>query len=77
MTIFGTRPEAVKMTPVIAALGKSPHFEPITARALEGLDPAIVTLKPVAIVVQGDTTTTFVGALAGFSHQVPVGHLEA
>jgi UDP-N-acetylglucosamine 2-epimerase (non-hydrolysing) len=115
LSIFGTRPEAVKMAPVVRALQQSADFESvvavtaqhrsmldqvrqlfditpdvdldiiqprqtlagITARALQGLDPAIAELAPDAIAVQGDTTTTFVGALAGFYHQVPVFHLEA
>jgi UDP-N-acetylglucosamine 2-epimerase (non-hydrolysing) len=115
LSIFGTRPEAVKMAPVVRALQQSSDFESvvavtaqhrsmldqvlqlfdivpdvdldiiqprqslagITARALQGLDPAIERLRPDAIVVQGDTTTTFVGALAAFYHQVPVFHLEA
>lgn len=49
----------------------------ITARALTGLEPAIADLAPDAVVVQGDTTTTFVGALAAFYRQLPVVHVEA
>ncbi len=44
---------------------------------MSGLDGLIAEEKPDLIVVQGDTTTTFAGALAGFYHQVPVAHLEA
>ena len=115
MLIFGTRPEAIKMAPVILALQEAPDFEPrivvtgqhrsmldqvldlfgivpdhdlgigrdrqtlagVTERALSGLDGLIAEEKPDLIVVQGDTTTTFTGALAGFYHQVPVAHLEA
>jgi UDP-N-acetylglucosamine 2-epimerase (non-hydrolysing) len=115
MTIFGTRPEAIKMAPVILALQAAPDFAPrivvtgqhrsmldqvldlfgivpdhdlgigrdrqtlagVTERALSGLDGLIAEEKPDLIVVQGDTTTTFVGALAGFYHQIPVAHLEA
>ena len=115
MAIFGTRPEAIKLAPVLSALEESPLFEPrvvvtgqhremlaqvldlfgidpdldldlcrpgqtlseLTARALTGLDDAIVADEPDAILVQGDTTTTFAGALAGFHRQVPVFHVEA
>jgi UDP-N-acetylglucosamine 2-epimerase (non-hydrolysing) len=115
MIIFGTRPEAIKMAPLVLALQDAPDFEPrivvtgqhramldqvlqlfgivpdhdldigrdrqtlagVTERALAGLDRLIAAEKPDLIVVQGDTTTTFVGALAGFYHQIPVAHLEA
>jgi len=49
----------------------------VTTRALEGLDAIVQSSRPDAILVQGDTTTTFVGALAAFYHKVPVVHLEA
>jgi UDP-N-acetylglucosamine 2-epimerase (non-hydrolysing) len=49
----------------------------VTLRALEGLSPAVEQDKPDAVIVQGDTTTTFAGALAGFYHRVPVVHVEA
>lgn len=49
----------------------------LTASALEGLSPVIERLRPDAVLVQGDTTTTLAAALAGFYHQVPVVHLEA
>lgn len=115
LLIFGTRPEAVKMAPLVKALHASEHFQPlvavtaqhrgmldqvlelfgitpdvdldiiqprqtlagITARALTGLEPALDELQPDVVVVQGDTTTTFVGALAGFYRQLPVVHVEA
>jgi UDP-N-acetylglucosamine 2-epimerase (non-hydrolysing) len=115
MVIFGTRPEAIKLAPVLSALEKSPRFEPVvvvtgqhremlaqvldlfsitpdhdlgileprqtltsvTTRALAGLEPLFETERPDAVVVQGDTTTTFVGALAAFYRQVPVFHVEA
>ena len=115
MVIFGTRPEAIKVAPVVSALGDDPRFEPIvvvtaqhrsmldqvldlfdiapdydlniikprqsltdlTVRALERLSPVIEEVLPDAVVVQGDTTTTFAGALAAFYHQVPVVHMEA
>jgi UDP-N-acetylglucosamine 2-epimerase (non-hydrolysing) len=115
MTIFGTRPEAIKMAPVVLALQHAPDFVPrivvtgqhrsmldqvldlfgliphhdldigrerqtlagVTQRALAGLDGLIADEKPDLVVVQGDTTTTFAGALAAFYHQIPVAHLEA
>lgn len=116
MTVFGTRPEAIKMAPVVLALKKhSDKIEPvvavtaqhremldqvlhlfdikpdydldimaagqtlfdITARALTGLDKVIAQAKPDIVLVHGDTTTTFVGALAALYHQTTVGHVEA
>ena len=116
MTIFGTRPEAIKMAPVVLELQKHPekiqsivavtaqhremldqvlqlfHIRPdydlnimspsqtlfdITSRALLGLKDAIADARPDIVLVHGDTTTTFVGALAAFYHQVPVAHVEA
>ncbi|MBE0596243.1 MAG: UDP-N-acetylglucosamine 2-epimerase (non-hydrolyzing) [Desulfuromonadales bacterium] len=113
--IFGTRPEAIKLAPVILALKADPTFdchvcvtaqhrqmldqvmdifsiEPdcdldlmqpdqtlagLTARAIEGLDRYLAREKPDAVLVQGDTTTVFCGALAAFYHRIPVGHVEA
>ena len=49
----------------------------VTTRALEGLSPLIEAERPDVVLVQGDTTTTFIGALAAFYHQVPVVHMEA
>ena len=115
MAIFGTRPEAIKVAPVLAALERSQELEPvivvtgqhremlaqvlelfriephhdldmcepgqtltsITTKALTGLEPLLAAEKPDAVLVQGDTTTTFVGGLAAFYHQIPVFHLEA
>lgn len=115
MAIFGTRPEAIKVAPLIAALERSPQFEPVvvvtgqhremlqqvldlfgivphhdldlcapgqtltsvTTGALTGLEPLLERIEPHAIVVQGDTTTTFAGALAAFYRQIPVVHMEA
>jgi UDP-N-acetylglucosamine 2-epimerase (non-hydrolysing) len=115
MVIFGTRPEAIKVAPVLAKLDASPHFEPIpvvtgqhremlqqvldlfgiepkhdlglcepgqtlgsiTSRALAGLEPLLLEERPDAVLVQGDTTTTFAGGLAAFYQRVPVFHLEA
>lgn len=116
MTIFGTRPEAIKMAPLVLELQKYPdRIQPIvtvtaqhremldqvlqlfriqpdydldimspsqtlfdiTNRALSGLDVVLAQAKPDLVLVHGDTTTTFVGALAAFYHQIPVGHVEA
>jgi UDP-N-acetylglucosamine 2-epimerase (non-hydrolysing) len=115
MVIFGTRPEAIKVAPVIHMLERTPWAKPIivvtgqhrkildqvlelfgirpdydldiiqpgqsltdvTVRALRGLASVFVEAHPDLVVVQGDTTTTFAGALAAFYHQVPVAHLEA
>ena len=49
----------------------------VTVRALEKLSPLVAFERPDVILVQGDTTTTFIGALAAFYHQVPVVHMEA
>ena len=115
MTIFGTRPEAIKMAPLVKELqsrkeiecivcvtaqhremldqvledfGITPDYDlnimqhgqtlsDITTRALNGLNEIIKTEKPDIVLVHGDTTTTFVGALAAFYNQVAVGHVEA
>jgi UDP-N-acetylglucosamine 2-epimerase (non-hydrolysing) len=49
----------------------------VTNAALAGLHRVIGELRPDAVVVQGDTTTSFVGALAAFYHSVPIAHVEA
>lgn len=49
----------------------------VTVRALTGLDGAMGRWEPDLVLVQGDTTTTFAGALAAFYHGIPVGHIEA
>ncbi|MEU1201230.1 UDP-N-acetylglucosamine 2-epimerase (non-hydrolyzing) [Streptomyces sp. NPDC005813] len=115
MVVYGTRPEAIKMAPVIEALQRSSIFRPtvtvtaqhrglldqvhalfgiradhdldilserqslseITMRVLDGLCPLLQHERPEAVLVQGDTTTAFAGALAAFYSQVPVVHLEA
>jgi UDP-N-acetylglucosamine 2-epimerase (non-hydrolysing) len=116
MTIFGTRPEAIKMAPVVLELAKHPglispvvavtaqHREmldqvlelfairpdydldimaqgqtlfDITCRALQGLNTVFAEARPDLVLVHGDTTTTFAGALAAFYHQTAVGHVEA
>ncbi len=115
MTVFGTRPEAIKMAPLALELGRRSEFnalccvtaqhremldsvlnifslrpdydlnimEPrqtlstITAKSLTGMDSVLETAKPDLILVHGDTSTTFAGALAAFYHKIPVGHVEA
>ncbi len=116
LVVFGTRPEAIKMAPLVKELEKYPeslrcrvavtaqHREmldqvlslfgitpaydldimrrgqslfDITARALTGLQQIMAEEKPDLVLVHGDTTTTFVAALAAYYLQIPVGHVEA
>ena len=115
MSVFGTRPEAIKVAPLVKELASregvtsiccvtAQHREmldsvlevfdlkpdwdldimtprqtlsTITSKCLLGMDEAIDTLKPDMILVHGDTSTTFAGALSAFYHKVPVGHVEA
>jgi UDP-N-acetylglucosamine 2-epimerase (non-hydrolysing) len=116
MAVFGTRPEAIKMAPLVKELEKlqpeiacrvavtaqhremldqvlhlfdiKPAYDldimqqgqtlfDITSRALNGLKQVFEKEKPDLILVHGDTTTTFVAALAAFYLQIPVGHVEA
>ena len=115
MSIFGTRPEAIKMAPLVKELESRKEIESIvcvtaqhremldqvletfdikpdydlnimkqgqtlaevTTRALLGLEEVIKEVKPDIVLVHGDTTTTFAGALAAFYNQVAIGHVEA
>lgn len=116
LSIFGTRPEAIKMAPVVRELQKHPErvkplvcvtaqhrqmldqvlglfaIEPdidldlmennqspasLTARAMTALTEVLERVRPDLIVVQGDTTTAMVAALAAFYQKIPVGHIEA
>jgi len=115
MSVFGTRPEAIKMAPLIKELEKRENIKSIicvtaqhrqmldqvlelfdikpdydldimkdrqtlagiTTRALEGLDKVIQEAKPDIVLVHGDTSTTFAGALAAYYNKVKVGHVEA
>ena len=115
MTVFGTRPEAIKMAPLVHALKQNEHTESIvcvtaqhrqmldqvldifniepdydldimeqrqtlatiTEKSLHGLDAVLEEAKPDIVLVHGDTSTTFAGALAAFYHKIPVGHVEA
>ena len=114
--IFGTRPDTIKMAPIIKELeNEAEHFKlitiataqhrqmldqvldvfkikpdydlnimkpsqtlaTITKNTIEELDLIFEKEKPDLVLVQGDTTTTFVGSLAAFYRQIPVGHIEA
>lgn len=115
MSVFGTRPEAIKMAPLVLELAKHPELESIccltgqhrqmldsvmqifhlqaqydlnimeqrqtlsgiTTKTILGMDRVIDEAQPDLILVHGDTSTTFAGALAAFYHKVPVGHVEA
>ncbi|MGM9640036.1 MAG: non-hydrolyzing UDP-N-acetylglucosamine 2-epimerase [Faecousia sp.] len=115
MSVFGTRPEAIKMAPLVQELASRPEFESlccltgqhrqmldsvmeifgleaqydlnimeprqtlstITTKTLLGMERVLEEAKPDLVLVHGDTSTTFAGALAAFYHKVPVGHVEA
>ncbi len=115
LSIFGTRPEAIKMAPLVKELEKrdgiksvvcvtaqhremldqvlevfniKPDFDlnimkqgqtlsEITSRVLEGLEYVIKEVDPDIVLVHGDTTTSFAGALAAFYQQKDIGHVEA
>lgn len=115
MVVFGTRPEAIKMAPVVKELKKVNDIETIvvvtaqhremldqvlnlfniepdydlnimkdgqdlysiTSEVLNGLKEIMDKEKPHLVLVHGDTTTTFAGALAAFYQKIPVGHVEA
>ena len=113
--VVGTRPEAIKMAPVVLALRSQDYFETkilatgqhstmldqalghfslnadlnihimkerqsldhITSSVLTGAGDYFDEVSPSAVLVHGDTTTTFAAALAGFYRNIPVGHVEA
>lgn len=115
MLVFGTRPEAIKMCPlvnelkmrknletvvcvtgqhrqmldqVLQAFGVVPQYDlsimkekqtlfDVTTNILERIRAVLETEKPDVVLVHGDTSTTFVTALACFYMQIPVGHVEA
>lgn len=115
LTIFGTRPEAIKMAPVIKRLSIhsdidsrvcitaqhremldsvltlfdiQPHYDlnimqdnqglvDITVAVLHKLEGVLQEFAPHRVLVQGDTTTTFVASLAAFYQKIQVGHVEA
>jgi UDP-N-acetylglucosamine 2-epimerase (non-hydrolysing) len=113
--VFGTRPEAIKLAPVVRELSGYPNFHCkvcvtgqhrellaqvlelfdlrpdwnleimrpdqdlayLTGAALSGVSGVLASFRPDRVIVQGDTTTTFAGALAAFYHRIPVAHIEA
>ena len=115
MAVFGTRPEAIKMCPLVNELKKRsnlktvvcvtgqhrqmldrvlevfqvvPDFDlsimkekqtlfDVTTNILERIKAVLEEVKPDVVLVHGDTSTTFVTALACFYLQIPVGHVEA
>lgn len=115
MSVFGTRPEAIKMCPLVLEMQKYENIEPIvcvtaqhremldqvldifgikpdydldimktrqslagiTTRVLEGMEDVLKKERPDIVLVHGDTSTSFVAALAAFYEQIPVGHVEA
>lgn len=115
MLVFGTRPEAIKMCPLVLELKKRKNIETIvcvtgqhrqmldqvlhafdvepdydlsimkekqtlfdvTTSILEKIKSVFEEVKPDVVLVHGDTSTTFVTALAAFYMQIPVGHVEA
>lgn len=115
LTIFGTRPEAIKMAPVVNKLAQKdmiesrvcvtaqhremldsvlalfdiqPHYDlnimqenqglaDITIAVLHKLERVLQEFAPHRVLVQGDTTTTFVASLAAFYQKIQVGHIEA
>ncbi len=115
MFVFGTRPEAIKMAPLVKAVEAAEDMEAlvvvtaqhremldqvlalfdvkpnydlnlmkpgqsltdITAGVLRGIERIVIKEKPDIVLVHGDTTTTFAGALASFYQQTPIGHVEA
>ncbi len=115
MSVFGTRPEAIKMCPLVKELEKYEEIESvvcltgqhremlqqvidifginvkynldimqprqtlttITISVLDKIEPVLKEEKPDIVLVHGDTSTSFVAALASFYQQIPVGHVEA
>lgn len=115
MSVFGTRPEAIKMAPLVLELRRRPEIESIccltaqhremldsvmnvfnisaqydldimeknqtlytiTSKVLTGLGDLLAQAAPDLVLVHGDTSTTFSGALAAFYAKIKVGHVEA
>jgi UDP-N-acetylglucosamine 2-epimerase (non-hydrolysing) len=115
LVIFGTRPEAIKLAPVIRELRENPRFrvsvcataqhrqlldqvtrlfrirvnhdldlmrpdqklDQFTGQTIIRLSSTLKAMRPDVVVIQGDTTTAFVSALASFYQKIPVAHVEA
>ena len=115
MAVFGTRPEAIKMAPLLKALQKNENYKLIitvtaqhremldqvmelfqfkadydldimkdrqslsglSARIITKLDGILAEEKPELLLVHGDTSSTFIGALTSFYHQIEIAHVEA
>ena len=80
MLVFGTRPEAIKMCPLVRELRSRDGIRTVvcvTGQHRQMLDQVLEEVKPDTVLVHGDTSTTFVTALACFYLQIPVGHVEA
>jgi UDP-N-acetylglucosamine 2-epimerase (non-hydrolysing) len=115
MAVFGTRPEAIKMAPLLQALQKNKNYKLIitvtaqhremldqvmelfqleadydldimkdrqtlsglSARIITKLDGILAEEKPDLLLVHGDTSSTFIGALTSFYHQIEIAHVEA
>lgn len=115
MSVFGTRPEAIKMAPLVKQLENNENIQSIvcvtgqhremldqvlevfnikpdfdlnimrerqnltdvTTRAIESLSKVMAELDPDMVLVHGDTTTTFAGALAAYYNKIKIGHVEA
>jgi len=115
MAVFGTRPEAIKMAPLLKSLQKSENYKLIitvtaqhremldqvmdlfqlnadydldimkdrqtlsglSARIITKLDGILAKENPDLLLVHGDTSTTFIGAITSFYHQIEIAHVEA
>jgi UDP-N-acetylglucosamine 2-epimerase (non-hydrolysing) len=58
-------------------MGPDQTLADISSRTLVGLDPILRRTKPDLLLIQGDTSSAFIGALTAFYHRIPVGHVEA
>jgi UDP-N-acetylglucosamine 2-epimerase (non-hydrolysing) len=115
LLVFGTRPEAIKLAPLVHALAQTSELAPkvcvtgqhrsmldqvlrlfgiaadydldvmrpsqtlygVTADVLTGLAPVLRDCRPDALLVHGDTATTFAASLAAYYARIPIGHVEA
>ena len=115
LSVFGTRPEAIKMAPLVKKLADDPRFDSqvlvtaqhremldqvlkyfaikpdydlnimrpgqtltaITSYALTGIGNILMEARPDIVLVHGDTTSTFAGALSAYYNKIKIGHVEA